>query len=73
MSKRDEILEKLDRIDEIPIPMGIFNEFEKAIDRGADFGQLSKIIRKDPALAMKILKTANSLAFNLHPDLTKSL
>jgi len=61
MSKRDEILSKLDVIPSLPsVVMEIYRQVQNP---DVDFGKLSEMINYEPGLAANVLKLANSAYF----------
>ena len=61
-----DVEEVLRRIDELPAPPAVAARvLSLALEDGADFADLARLIESDQSLALKVLRQANSLAYGL--------
>ncbi|RMF06381.1 MAG: HDOD domain-containing protein [Candidatus Neomarinimicrobiota bacterium] len=64
--KRDQFMEKIESMVGLPTLPIIASQLQQVLrDNNLSIGQMIPIISKDPSLAMKILKTANSAYYGL--------
>jgi putative nucleotidyltransferase with HDIG domain len=56
--------------DKLPMPPVLWDEFQRASNRGASNQKIADIIKSDPTLAALILKIANSPGFGLRTEIT---
>jgi len=63
---RDKILKKLKEVEELPTISALFLEITKLLQsKTSSMAELSRAIHKDPSLASKVLKVANSACYGL--------
>jgi hypothetical protein len=63
-----DVEEVLRRIDELPAPPAVAARvLSLALEDGADFADLARLIESDQSLALKVLRQANSLAYGCAP------
>ena len=64
MSFRQDIIDKLDRLQDLPALPEIVTKLSRMMsDANASAGDISKLVQFDPSLAGRILRVANSAAF----------
>lgn len=61
--KSKNVLEVINKIDFLPLPVNIYNKFNILIEQDADMQQIALVIESAPSIAVKVLQVANSALY----------
>lgn len=61
--KKKNLLEIINCIDFLPSSEGIYNRFNRLVEKDADISKIAKVIENDPSISAKILQVTNSTMF----------
>lgn len=68
---KDTVLSKLDKVKDLPTLSVVIERLRKVLgDPDADAGHVSRILEDDPAIAMRVLRMANSVYYGVHEHIT---